>query len=174
MKTFVQITSIGLLLLSFTACRNATATGKAEQENPDQNVSFDFPPGWEQQAVPGQTVKFVIGPASKEFAPNINVVSEPYDGTLDEYAKLTVEQLPKTTPGIKILKQDKFKTANGLDCIRLITENQQGASKLRQTCFLFDNGAKKYVITCSALAEGGEKLDPVFEASMKTFKFKKK
>jgi len=32
-------------------------------------------------------------------------------------------------------------------------------------------GGTKFTITCTALAEGGEKLDPIFETCMKTFRF---
>src|SRR5262249_42430659 len=42
---------------------------------------------------------------------------------------------------------------------------------LRQNFYFFDKGKTKFVVTCTALAEGGEKLDPVFEGSRKTFRF---
>lgn len=178
MKLFVQIPLIGLLLISFTACKKSGMDmledfEAAGLENPDKNVSFECPPGWEQRSIPGQTVEFVFGPPANGFAPNINVASEAYKGSLEAYAKLSIEQAPKMVTTFKNLKQETFKTKDGLEGIKLINEIQQAGSKIRSLCYIFDKGSKKYVITCSTLADGGQKLDSVFDASMKTFKFKK-
>jgi len=41
---------------------------------------------------------------------------------------------------------------------------------LRQTFFFIGSGKRKYVVTCTALADGGEEFDAVFSESIKTFR----
>src|SRR5439155_16416633 len=64
----------------------------------------------------------------------------------------------------------EFITAAGIECLRVKFENEQNGFTFRQTQYFFANGNSKLVVTCTALAKGGESLDPVFEASMKTFR----
>lgn len=173
MRTFIRFSLIGLVVALSTSGKSSAGT-PPQSESPNGNFTFDFPSGWQEKTIPGLKTKAVVGPASKGFAPNINIVSEEYKGTLDAYAKLSFEQLFNVMPGFNLLKQSKFKTKDGLEGIRMITESQPGGKNLRQTFYLFDNGGKKYVVTCTALADDGDKLDSAFDTSMKTFKFKKK
>jgi hypothetical protein len=69
------------------------------------------------------------------------------------------------------LSQGEFTTAEGLRGARATFEHERDGRALRQTYYFFGKGARKFVVTCSALAGSGERLDPVFEASMKTFRF---
>jgi hypothetical protein len=76
--------------------------------------------------------------------------------------------------GFKKLGQSNFKTDSGVKGIRLQTESEQGNLRLRQTFFFLEGkGKTKLVVTCSALAENGQKLDAVFEDSLKTFAVEK-
>jgi hypothetical protein len=101
-------------------------------------------------------------------------VDEKFKGSLDEYVKANVATLKRLLKKVQIVKQEKFTTTAGLPGARVIVHNEQHGNLLRQTCYLFGNANTKYVVTCTTLAEGGEKLDRLFERSMKTFRFDKR
>jgi hypothetical protein len=108
------------------------------------------------------------------FAANINVIGESYAGSLDAYVKANVNSLKQAIKGLKIVKQDDLKTADGLAVKRVIAEDQQNGKELRQVFYFFGQGANKFVATCSTAREAGTTRDADFEKAMKTFRFEKK
>lgn len=54
------------------------------------NFSFVQPAGWKFQDFAGSKSKIAVGPTRDGFAPNINVVTEPFMGTLEEYADANI------------------------------------------------------------------------------------
>lgn len=148
-------------------CDGKPTRGFYEKEG---GFSFDPPKGWRVVPFPGLKYKIAHGPTEHEFAANINVVDEPYDGTLAAYVDLNVENIKKAFPDIKVLRREEFQTEDGQTATRLIAENKQQGRLLRQTFCLFGHSNRKYVATCTALAEGGESLDGLFAQSMGTFR----
>jgi hypothetical protein len=135
--------------------------------------SFIPPDGWKGRDLPGLKFKIFVGPVKGEFASNINVVDEATNATLAEYAKESLAHLKRVLKQLEVVKQEEFKTSAGLQGIRVIFTNNDSSKDIRQTSYLFGTADTKYVITCSTRAEGGEKLDPIFEKAMKSFKFEK-
>jgi hypothetical protein len=133
--------------------------------------SFIPPEGWQIRDFPGKKFKIVVGPAAAGFAANINIVDESFDGSLEDYAKASLNALPKVLKKYRLLKQENFVTAAGLQGMRAIVEDEQNNRLLRQTFYTFSKKSTKFTLTCSALAEEGDEFAPVFEASMKTFRF---
>lgn len=133
--------------------------------------SFIPPEGWKIRDFPGRKFKVVVGPANEGFAPNINIVDESFDGSLEDYVKANLNALPKVLKKYRFIKQDDFVTAAGLKGVRVIVESEQNSRLLRQSFYFFSKKNTKFVITCSASAEEGDKLAPVFDGSMKTFRF---
>jgi hypothetical protein len=167
-----------LLLASLAAgCahKGSAEQGEEARRHTETTGGFSFvpPSGWDTRAFPGLKFKIAVGPAAGGFAPNINVVDESAGVSLEAYVKGNLATMPQLLKQFRLVKQDSFKTAAGMAGMRVITENQQEDKLLRQTFYFFSKGDTKFVVTCSALAEGGERLDPVFEASMKTFRFDK-
>lgn len=132
--------------------------------------SYDPPPGWTVAELPGLKYRIARGPVADAFAPNINVVDETFQGTLDAYVEANVGNMEKLLPGLKILDRAAFQTADGEPGTRVIADTQQLGRRLRQTFYFFGRSQRRYVVTCTALADGGEALDSVFEASVKTFR----
>lgn len=133
--------------------------------------SFIPPEGWQVRDFPGRKFKIVVGPAAAGFAANINIVDESFDGSLEDYVKANLNALPKAFKKYRLLKQESFVTAVGLPGARAIVEDEQNNRLLRQAFYFFSKKNTKFTITCSALAEEGDEFAPVFEASMKTFRF---
>lgn len=133
--------------------------------------SYDPPPGWRITNFPGLKYKIAAGTPENGFAPNINIVDETYSGSLSDYVELNIQNLKRVLPTSQVLKREDFQTNDALASIRLITERHDAniGKDLRQTFYFFENGSHKFVVTCSALADGGDDLDTLFEQSMKTF-----
>jgi hypothetical protein len=160
---------LGVLLAMFAVLGYSPWNANA-QDKPLRHVekeagfSIEAPANWEIRELPGFKYKFVAGPAADGFAPNICFLDEAFAGTLKEYATASKKALQALAKGYKEI-------ADG----ELIIENEHNGTVLRQTFFVFDLApGKKLVVTCSALAKGGEMYDVVFEASIKTIRVEKK
>jgi hypothetical protein len=132
--------------------------------------SYDPPQGWRVLEFGGLKYRISAGPSENEFAPNINVVDERFSGSLREYVDLNLQTLNKTFIDFKLVRREDFQTDDGLAAVRLVCEDTQQGKRLRQTFCFFGKSSRKYVVTCTAIADGGEKLDDLFAQSMKTFR----
>ncbi len=171
---------IGVVPFVFLTVVFGDEASRNRAEDPRRHVeaaggfSFVPPEDWKIQDIPGMKFKAAIGPSAAGFASNITIVDEQFSGSLDAYVKQNVAVLQKVFKKYNLVQQNDFKTTAGEEGARLVTKNEQQGRLLRQTFYFFGRGDTKFVITCSTLAEGGEKLDPVFETSIKTFRFEKK
>lgn len=157
-----------LLLLGVEGCSKRPKDPRRHYEE-QGGFSYIPPEGWKVMEFPGLKYKISCGQRANEFAPNINVVDEAFGGALDDYVDASVTNMEKLFKNLRIVSREPFSPEGGLSSVKLITENEQFGRPLRQTFFFFDKGNKMYVVTCSALGEGGEELDDLFDAAMKTF-----
>ncbi len=145
------------------------AVGERHSE-PAGGFSLQAPKGWQFREFPGMKYQIAAGPTSNSFTPNLNVVDEMYGGSLKSYVDESTKTLKRIFVEFKLIKRDPFVTKSGLRGERMVTTSLQQKYALRQTFYVFPGAKGKYfVVTCSALAAGGEALDAVFEESMKTF-----
>jgi hypothetical protein len=110
------------------------------------------------------------GPRENEFAPNINVVDEAFSGTLATYVDANLQNMEKVFVNLKVLSREDFRTQDNEAAVKVVTENEQQGRMLRQTFFFIGSGNRKYVVTCTALADGGAKFDAAFAGSVGTFR----
>jgi hypothetical protein len=174
--------AIGLTLLiglPVGCARKGTPEGAdspaAAQRHFEVTGGFSFvpPEGWEILDTPDQKYKAVRGPSGNGFAPNIDVSDISFNGALEDTVRRSMTIFEKQMKSCRILKQEVFKTTGGLQGVRVIVEDEPRGRLLRQTFFFFPKESTAILITCSALAENGDKLDAVFADSMKTFRFEK-
>lgn len=156
-----------------------TGAAQAQQnDRPDFGgggiFSYVPPKGWKVADFPGLKFKISLGAPVKGFAPNIVVVDEAYEKSLDDYAKDNIATMQQMFPGMKLLGQTDFTTAGGARAIKLVTErtDESVKGKMRQVYYLYDAGNKKLAVTCSSLAEEGAASDAVCDGAMKTFTVK--
>lgn len=131
--------------------------------------SFVPPSGWQGQDIPGMKFKVWVGQPEKDFAANIVVVDEQFDGSLNDYMNENIKSLKILFSKVTIIKRENFQTYEGKDATFFVTQNRQHGKELRQSFFCFGNGNKKYAVTCTALKQGGTALDELFLKSMQTF-----
>ena len=170
MRRRAILASLAILSSAWSA-----GAGAAERHSEKEGgFSFEVPEGWELRSLPGFKYKFAVGPLENGFAPNINVVDEPFPGGLDEYVKINLENIQNVYKDFKIGRREEFVTESGVPGVRVFADNNGLAKPIRQVLYFFDGGATKYVSACSSVAEAGEKYDSTFEAALKSFRLEEK
>lgn len=131
---------------------------------------FTVPSGWTVRSWKGMKFKLCFGPVSNGFAPNMNIMEDKASMTVDKYCQTNEAVLKQKIPSLKIKGKSYFKTAKGLQGVKLVTNSNQEKRNLTQTFYMFPGkGDAKYVVTCTTLATGAAKWGPQFDKSMKTF-----
>jgi len=160
------------VLLLVSAGFGCGAGPSGHQTDREDGYSYQPPAGWNSAAVPGMKYKIAFGRPDRGFSPNINIVDEAFRGSLRDYADLNTVNMEKALLKFRILERSELRTASGDPAIRFVTENEQAGRMLRQTFYFLARGGTKYIVTCSALADGGKKLDGVFAAAVGSFTFR--
>jgi hypothetical protein len=175
MKSWIVAAPLGLLTFFIAGCGGRAPADKADDvgRHAETSAGFSFvpPKGWETRQVSGLKFKAFVGPAARGLAPSINVFDYPFKGPLDAYVKGNLATLQRGLKHFRLLRQDEFKTSQGLPSARLFIEHESEGGLVRQIFYIFDKGDMKFVVTCTVLADRGDKLDQTFEDSMKTFRF---
>ena len=98
------------------------------------------------------------------------MVDEAFSGTLAAYVDANLQNIERLFVNLKVLSREDFRTQDNEAAVKVVTENEQQGRMLRQTFFFIGSGNRKYVVTCTALADGGDKFDTAFSESVKTFR----
>ncbi|MFA5107879.1 MAG: hypothetical protein WC497_06210 [Patescibacteria group bacterium] len=153
-------------LVAFTA-HAAVGDRHVEQAG---GFSLQAPRGWMFRDFPGLKYQAAVGPAANLFSPNINVVDEVYDGDLKSYVDQNAKNTEKVFVQYTLIKRSSFVTLKGIKGEKMVTTSLMLKNMVRQIFYFFPGSHGKYfVITCTALAEGGDSLDSIFDESMRSF-----
>lgn len=162
--------ALGAALLALASAAFA-AVGEPVVE-PLGGFSYRPPRGWETRSFPGLKYRIAVGPVRRGFAVNLNVVDEPHDGDLAAYVDLNLQNMKKVLPDFSPLGRTVFRTAEGLEGVRLCAEDTQSGRRLRQVFYFFSNGrGTMLVATGTAPADAGDAHDAAFDESLRTFRF---
>lgn len=129
--------------------------------------SYQPPAGWVLTSAPGSGLHMAVGVEGIEAGASLVVEASPLEGPISETIGERRSEL--TTDGFRLASDAVFSTASGLAGHRLIAAKTEDGETQRQNVFVFSGGAKKYVVTGTAMGEEASKLDPLFEESLKTF-----
>jgi len=138
---------------------------------PVGGFSFVPPEGWQMIEASGLAFKAAIGPIADEFAPNISVLDEAFDGSLDAYASLGLDNMQQFFENLVLVSEGAFQPDEGSPGVRIVVESVQGGRRLRQAFYFFDGGATKFILTGTQLADSGKNWDAMFDESAGTFRF---
>ena len=156
-----------LILLSAGCGKSDDPNRHYEKEG---GFSYVPPEGWKMSEYPGLKYRIHLGAFEDNFAPNINVVDEEYDGSLESYVDANIETMRNFIEGFKLVEREPFVTNEGARSIKLTVEGEHYQRLLTQYFYLFDGGEKKYIVTCSALADNAGNFEPLFDKCVKTFR----
>ncbi len=137
---------------------------------PSGGFKYMIPEGWATAEFPGFKFKISRGIPSSGFTPNIAVVDEAFDGSVEDYVTACLGPMEKDAQGFKLLEKKPFVTNSGIKGIKLIFDSKWDGKQLMQTQYYFKGiKGKMLVITCSVLPEDGPKFADIFDTAMKTF-----
>ncbi len=157
------------------AVRQPVATSAVEpgrHVEPAGRFSYTIPDGWTTRKIAGLTDYHILfGPPGETYVPNANFQHENYSGTLDDYVALNIQGLKDGGLDFQITQQpEPFTTDTQLEGRRLIIDLNDDGQRVRQTFFFIRHPPRMYVITASALSEGGEAFDGLFDALAKSLR----
>ena len=138
----------------------------------DGLFSYQAPKGWTIKETLVSKYKIALAPSHNGFTANINVVVQPYPGSLADYVTANKQALT-TTPvftHFQIRDEKPFTTSAGANGVRLVANDGLGKQDMRQIFYFFAGSSnQKFVVTASALAADADLYASVFDASLKTF-----
>ena len=173
MNQKIRLVTFCILFLILNGCsRNASQSHTAANSG---EFSYVPPEHWVMRDVPGFKYQFAFGQRKNEFTPNINVVDANMLVKLDDFVAgnlQAMEQMAqKQSRPLKIISQSEFTTDSKQSAVKVVTETKYNSQQLRQTFYFFaGKDDKKFVVTCSVLAEDGQSFETIFDSSLRTFK----
>jgi hypothetical protein len=137
----------------------------------EEKITFAPPPGWQlaDSTLLSSNVKaLVIGPKIGMMPPSINLATEAYKGTLQEYLKI-VKSIA-SAKGAEWKDLGKFKTAAGnAHLSQLDTKSQWGDLRMMHIMLLKDG--VMYILTATALKEEFPSNYKQFFTALSSLKF---
>lgn len=157
------------MILSYAGCRN---TDEASRHY-DIKGGFSYvpPEGWETFQPPeGLILHVFYGKRVGDFTPSITVTYEKYPGSLESMVDYYIETMRGLLNGFNFLERVQFVTGDKLRGIKLAVDVMPDQRFERQYLYFFEGDVKKYTVICSALPENAEVFEPLYDATVKTFK----
>lgn len=136
---------------------------KCYGESIHTNDIFSIKPPKLNQSDDGMVLAFYL-PSVNKFARNISVIIQTFDGTMDEYYELSIDQVKKAK--FKIIKSSFEKNQALFEYTGKIENNQ-----LHFFQKFFKSGNKFYVVTATSLDIDWENKKTELINSVNSFKF---
>ena len=153
-------------LLLFSGCNK-------DDEETSKGYNFTPPSSWTAGTAAGGIETFT-GTADGGFNPNMNIVTENFNGTLKEYVDGNINSLNTSFDG-ELVSRASFQTNGGLSGEKLVYLVTYNGINLRFFFYIFPpkSGSKTYVIiTSTGLASYNTKYDATFDAAAQSFAWK--
>ena len=160
----------GLHLMSHKYPANSP---RHEMEDPLMNAWVSkscylrVPKGWDEKDLGAGGTMF-SAPKSGGISANLIVISEPFAGSLRQYADATLSSVKAASPGAQKVSDTAFATNSGGRGYKVGLRNKIKGIDLAQTIYFFDGKyGKKTTITTSAAAAQARELEPLFDQGVK-------
>jgi len=106
------------------------------------------------------------------FAANINILSPPASGTLDDVVQSLKSEINRQLPDFQVVDDEAARTTSGLDAYfygGTFTQTAQLAEQLRDLRLIVLDGTTAYVISGTTLASTYSRYEPAIRASLLSF-----
>jgi len=161
------------LALGLTAMSLHSQPGPPRLVEKEGGFSYEPPPGWVAVSYPGMKFQVVTGTSENSPAPSINIVDDAVSDPLNKYASTIIGRNSTLAQNFHYIDQTPFTIRTGqINGIKITTEATQMGRRFKQTCYVFEHNKMKYVVTCCAAAQDADKMEPVFEHMVESFKFR--
>lgn len=126
------------------------------------------PKGWMEKTTPAGGVMFV-SPKESGYAANLIVMSEPFTGTLREYADANVASVKQVAPAASFTSDAAFPTGSGAPSFRSTFANKVEELDVTQAMYFFDGPpGRKIVVTTTGPAVDDAALRPLFDTCLRS------
>lgn len=137
------------------------------------DFEFDAPKDWILKSIPGLEFKTVRGPTRNKFTPNYIIMSHPNSGSLRSFAKNSAKETIDSSKDFKLIREGTLETNQSEKAFYYVIINTSlVVGPLIQTTCNFSGPDKFLSITFSSLAEDKDRYAELFEASMRSLRFK--
>ncbi|MCL2764114.1 MAG: hypothetical protein FWD40_02385 [Treponema sp.] len=156
-----------ILLVLFIHNINAQQLGELYS---DRTFSMSMPRGWQTMDF-NQKYLSIVGPVDGGLTPNIGFADEDYSGAISGYIDAALALFPLIFSDFTLLARSGFTTNSGITGESITYRATMGSIQVRQKMYAFPNrdGTSVLIISCTAPLTNGERYDPIFDASVKTF-----
>ncbi len=163
-----------LLLLSLVCgCgkREADPPGPTYQEPTFAKNLFLSPASdWQRATING--VETLLGPSVDGFRTNVVLVEEADESNLEAFVDKSLKRMDVAFPKFQFLDRGAFKTASGIEGIRVSYQSTADKQHLWHVVYFFDvtEQKKKHIFTCTAAATNEKSFGPKFDALIRTYR----
>jgi len=132
--------------------------------------SMSMPAGWQTQDF-NQKYLSIVGPLDGRLTPNIGFADEDYSGPISSYIDAALGLFPIIFSDFTLLNRSSFTTDSGIVGESITYRCTMGSIQVRQKMYVFPDrrGRSVIIVSCTAPSVNGERYDPIFDASVKTF-----
>ena len=139
--------------------------------DPSGEFSVCPPANWHILEFPGLKYHVYMTEPINGFSPHFLFIAEQFTGDLPQYVEANIQNMKLVYPDIQYLKNESFTTNNGARGTKLAILNPNSGNPIRQFLYIFSRGSIYYVITCSVGNNNGQQFEPIYDESVKTFRF---
>jgi len=133
--------------------------------------SISMPRDW-QAIDANQKYLMIIGPTENGLTPNITFADDVFLGSYSEYIDAVLIVLERIYADLIIINRGNFSTNSGLYGEAVTLSGRINEVRVRQKLFIFPGRENRIIlITGSAPLINGERFDPIFDESVKTFRW---
>jgi hypothetical protein len=140
----------------------------------DNSLGFTVavPSGWVIKNYPHGHYPMACGPATDGITPNLDLETERFSGSLNDYVAANLTSFQQNLTAFKILKQEDFVSATGVKAVKVTTQNIQFHTNLLQLFYFFQGPDQNFILLSgTASAKSAPQFSVDFDASAKSLNF---
>lgn len=149
----------------------------ASAQKPIEGEGFIYQPpsGWNVVRRPESPNPITFGKPEGRFAPNINVLLDPYKADMPSYVKRNVDEMARVLDKFRKVSEAPFQTRSGIRGVRMISQSRTQNTELRYVTYFLPAKEKPgyFVVTYSCLLKDGARFDKLVDESVRTFTYRK-